>query len=193
MGDAARQNADAFQLLSDKSLLLGALDLGDVFDHGKGVDGDALPIVDKGLSQVYPNDVAIFLHIPLSQVVERHFASEKPLGKLDIGLQVVRVRDVDKRHLEKFRVRITHHLAKRAVDLHEAMVLSREREAERPFFEHPAELLFTLAQCLIHAFPLGDITNGGRDQKSFIGLQGAKTDFDRKLRPILAQAVQLPA
>ena len=155
--------------------------------------GIALPIVDKGCSQVDPNDVAIFLHIPLSQLVERYFASEKPLGKLDIGSQVVRVRDVDKRHLEKFRFRVPHHLTKRAVDLHEVIVLSHEREAERPFFEHPAETLFTLAQCLIHAFPLSDITNGSRDQKSFIGLQGAKTDFDRKLRPILAQAVQLPA
>jgi len=29
------------------------------------------------------------------------------------------------------------------------MILPRESDAERPFFEHPAELLFTVAQCLI--------------------------------------------
>jgi hypothetical protein len=53
---------------------------------------------------------------------------------------------IHQRQLKKFRHRITHHSTERAVDLLEAMILPRESDAERPFFEHPAELLFTFAQ-----------------------------------------------
>jgi len=64
------------------------------------------------------------------------------LGELHILSNVVRVRDVYKRPLEKFRFGVPYHLTKRVVDLLEVIVLSHEREAERPFFEHSAETFF---------------------------------------------------
>ena len=55
------------------------------------------------------------------------------------------MRDIAERHLEEFCFRVPYHLTKRAVDLQEAIVLSHEREAERPFFEYSAETLFAFA------------------------------------------------
>src|ERR1051325_2132333 len=102
MSNAARENSDAFQLLSAKSLPLGSSDLGDVFDHGKAGSRSTFLIVETGCRQLDPDDFAIFLHIPLLQLKEGYFAFEEPLGELDIRAQVVWMRDLGKRQLQEF-------------------------------------------------------------------------------------------
>src|ERR1035438_5442931 len=102
MGDAACQNSDAFQLLSGKSRLLVSLDFRDVFDHGKAVDRLAFSIADKGCSQADPNDFTLLAHTSLSLLTKGYVAFQKPIGKLHIRCEVIRVRDIAERHLQEF-------------------------------------------------------------------------------------------
>src|SRR5271170_7166675 len=100
MGDARGQNSDAFQLLPGESRLLRSLDFGEVFDHGDAMDGLAIPVADQGCGQADPDDFTVLAHISLSELVKRYVASEKPIGKLRIRCQVIRVRDIDERQSE---------------------------------------------------------------------------------------------
>ena len=84
VSNTARQRSHALQLLPGEGLLLGALDFGDVFDHGESVERLAVGTKDNGCSQVDPDDLTGLLHIPLLDAVEGNLALEEPLGKLDI-------------------------------------------------------------------------------------------------------------
>jgi len=157
VGDAARQNANAFQLLSGKSLLLSELGLGDVFDHGKSVDRLAVGTMDNGCSKVDPDYLTAPLHIPLLDAVDRYVALEETLGKLNVRSHVIRVRNFGKGLLDEFRLFVTHHTTKGTVYLHETIVSSHKGETERTFFEDSTETLFTLAQRGFGRLALGDL------------------------------------
>src|SRR5262249_24005644 len=147
-------NADAFQLLPGKSLLLSALSLGDVFDHGKPVDRSAVPTKENGCSEVDPDYLTAPLHIPLLDAVERYLALEETLGKFDIRSHVIRVRNFDKGLLDEFCLFVTHHTTKGTVYLRETVVSSHQGETERSFFKHPAETLFALSDSCVRPLPL---------------------------------------
>src|SRR5690242_18183640 len=102
--------------------------------------------MNNGCRQVDPDNFTRVLHIALFYAVERYFALEESLGKLHIRSYIIRMCNIDKRHLGKCLFLVTHHSAESTIDFRETIVPSHKGETERSLFEHSTETLFALAQ-----------------------------------------------
>ena len=80
--------------------------------------------------------------------------------------------------------RVAKELLRLRVDQQDPTFAIDNHHRVRCGLEEAAELLFRF-------FPFGDVADGGRHERAVLGFKWAQADLDRKLRTVLAQAVQL--
>ena len=76
MRNPARQRSHALQLLSEDRLVLGALNFGNIFDHGKPVERFAIGTVNDGFRKIDPDDFAGLLDVEKALVERCQMAKE---------------------------------------------------------------------------------------------------------------------
>src|SRR5215469_11701436 len=157
MSNSTSKRPHTLQLLPGDGFFLDVLDFGDVFHHGKSVEGLAIAVANNGRSQVDPKNFPALLQISFLDSEEGDLAPKELLGQFHIRWQVIGMCDVGVRLVFKFRLRIPNHLTQCVVDFQEAVVPSNKCETQRTFFENPAEALLTFSQCCLSFLALSNI------------------------------------
>ena len=114
--DAAGQPADRLQLLRLAEILLEAVALGHVLDLGDEVERVVVRVPDEGDGEEHRDEVALAVDIALLQLVPARLAREEPAHVGEVGLEVVRMRDVLEHAREQLVLGVADDLAEGPVD-----------------------------------------------------------------------------